>query len=767
MTPDRDHSHAHATSAAVIHDDDLAPGHTNRAAGLVAPTRPLVSGILRRKTDGNGVATGAEHAVAAAASSSAHALPDTVLHKFESALGVDLSGVRVHTGAESQAAARSVGARAYTVGQDIHFAAGNYDPRSGAGEHLLAHEVAHTVQQRGAAPTRQNQLEVSSPTDSFEHDADRAADAMVAGAPARISSASPVVARDKDKGEVDAAAAAGQLAMMQGEAKKDIVLQVSNATDVSDAKRALAMLEDNQKMLEKGAAMISTQQKGLAEAFGDSLHGRSDKLQTQVPAEAPSENAALITDIQHYLVAGKGQSTGTSILQEQYLALVAQYGRIEGVVQKYAGMNLKTMAPGDAHGAVENAVGGGGNTTEGLASTFKQLQSDAGVATAQTKLQTSTQALEKVPEVMATSTNAAVTAMQGFDSAIVTATVAQKGLNSLRARNAFDAAKTHGDEARHFTDQAKDLLLDGAKDVGTTAAKAVKVAVQAGEIGLSKFGEIAVEGLASGGEAVAWGALDAVIVKPAKAALDHALKCANAAVGSISGDDLIDANLDEAKRQQDSATIETAKSASATVQDTARTNKVTMEAWAKSALDFELKKADVKKASAALQTAIKHAAGAKGKTKEGKALSEMLGFAQEAEQFVVQANAVLDTARRGLGIGSKDEQDDIPARARAALAKLVNRKAWMAHSYPFKTAKGEVVTYYGVEQITLKIIGPGIDASGAELAGSGRADGFHNDPSANTQSANQAIPAMIPKVETMRQKVLAVRNAIMADVFGA
>src|SRR4029079_3095055 len=118
-------------------------------------------------------------------------------------------------------------------------------------------------------------------------------------------------------------------------------------------------------------------------------------------------------------------------------------------------------------------------------------------------------------------------------------------------------------------------------------------------------------------------------------------------------------------------------------------------------------------------------------------------FTQEAEQFVVQANAVLDTARRGLGIGSKDEQNEIPARARAALAKITNRKAWMAHSYPFKNAHGEVETYYGAQQVNLKIIGPGLDAGAAELAGSDRADGFHNDPGANTQSANQAIPAVI------------------------
>ena len=55
MTPDREHAHAHAAPDVVVRDDDIAPGHTNRAARLTAPTRPLVSGLLRRKADGNGV----------------------------------------------------------------------------------------------------------------------------------------------------------------------------------------------------------------------------------------------------------------------------------------------------------------------------------------------------------------------------------------------------------------------------------------------------------------------------------------------------------------------------------------------------------------------------------------------------------------------------------------------------------------------------------------------------------------------------------------
>ena len=49
------------------------------------------------------------------------------------------------------------------------------------GEKLIAHEVAHTVQQQGgAAASRQNQLEVSEPGDTLEHEADKAADPAVA-----------------------------------------------------------------------------------------------------------------------------------------------------------------------------------------------------------------------------------------------------------------------------------------------------------------------------------------------------------------------------------------------------------------------------------------------------------------------------------------------------------------------------------------------------------------------------------------------------------
>jgi hypothetical protein len=160
----------------------------------------VTSGLIARKAerDSNAVRPGADAAVAEAGSSRGTALPDPLRRKFESSLGHDLSSVRVHTGAASAEAAHAVGAKAYTVGHDIHFGAGHYDPSSAAGEHLLAHEVAHTVQQGSGTPARQNKLEVSTPFDAAEHEADRAADAMVAGTTASVASIGAGISRAVD-----------------------------------------------------------------------------------------------------------------------------------------------------------------------------------------------------------------------------------------------------------------------------------------------------------------------------------------------------------------------------------------------------------------------------------------------------------------------------------------------------------------------------------------------------------------------------------------
>jgi Domain of unknown function (DUF4157) len=95
---------------------------------------------------------------------------------LEPLFGVNFDGVRIHADAQSDRLAREFEARAFTFGQDIHFAHGEYRPGDRAGLSLLAHELTHTIQQRGApAGVTDAPLEID-PVDSlFEVEAEAAA----------------------------------------------------------------------------------------------------------------------------------------------------------------------------------------------------------------------------------------------------------------------------------------------------------------------------------------------------------------------------------------------------------------------------------------------------------------------------------------------------------------------------------------------------------------------------------------------------------------
>ena len=96
--------------------------------------------------------------------------------KVAPSLGDPLSDVRVHTDDTADALAQSVSARAFTTGSDVYFAKDEYKPGTHGGDQLLAHELSHVVQQRGA-PTS-GPLVVSQPGDALETEADQAADEL-------------------------------------------------------------------------------------------------------------------------------------------------------------------------------------------------------------------------------------------------------------------------------------------------------------------------------------------------------------------------------------------------------------------------------------------------------------------------------------------------------------------------------------------------------------------------------------------------------------
>ena len=90
---------------------------------------------------------------------------------FEPRFGHDFSRVRVHTDAKAAESARTVNALAYTFGENVVFGSGQLRLETHAGQRLLAHELAHVVQQR-------NHLGVFSP--SIRHDSSLEADAEYA-----------------------------------------------------------------------------------------------------------------------------------------------------------------------------------------------------------------------------------------------------------------------------------------------------------------------------------------------------------------------------------------------------------------------------------------------------------------------------------------------------------------------------------------------------------------------------------------------------------
>lgn len=123
---------------------------------------------------------------------------------MEPRFGHDFSSVRVHADAPAAASARSVGALAYTVAREIVFNSGQYAPASPAGRRLLAHELAHTVQQDRFGASIAPRLELGAVDTAAELEADKVADRVVSGRPAAgIHAAPELLVQRQPKSDTD------------------------------------------------------------------------------------------------------------------------------------------------------------------------------------------------------------------------------------------------------------------------------------------------------------------------------------------------------------------------------------------------------------------------------------------------------------------------------------------------------------------------------------------------------------------------------------
>jgi hypothetical protein len=138
-------------------------------------------GGIQKKSNRGGTAGAVEDATRVKEQlGSGQALDGRVQGRMSSAFGYDFSGVRVHTDSKAGELSSQLNARAFTIGSDVAFAGGEYTPGTLVGDALIAHELAHVVQQGGGKEAGPQTKDTGLSDDSsLEQDADRSAVGVV------------------------------------------------------------------------------------------------------------------------------------------------------------------------------------------------------------------------------------------------------------------------------------------------------------------------------------------------------------------------------------------------------------------------------------------------------------------------------------------------------------------------------------------------------------------------------------------------------------
>jgi hypothetical protein len=149
---------ADETATRIVAAGRGASGDPSEDTSAVGTSQGLVRSLRRRAASSIGPAGGEVDPALEKALSSARSggspLPTGVRRNMEGAFGADFSGVRLHEGAESAGLSQQLGAKAFTIGRDIFFRNGLPDASTTDGQHLMAHELTHTVQQGGSPVAR-------------------------------------------------------------------------------------------------------------------------------------------------------------------------------------------------------------------------------------------------------------------------------------------------------------------------------------------------------------------------------------------------------------------------------------------------------------------------------------------------------------------------------------------------------------------------------------------------------------------------------------
>jgi hypothetical protein len=148
-------------------------GVLGAVSGMLGGVGTALAGIFTKAKDGGARKADDPQAVQSQLGSG-RSLESGVRTRMESAFGYDFSRVRVHNDSHAAQLSNNLNARAFTIGSNVAFAAGEYQPGSLVGDALLAHELAHVVQQGGGS-TSVAPMRLGEDNSALENDADSSA----------------------------------------------------------------------------------------------------------------------------------------------------------------------------------------------------------------------------------------------------------------------------------------------------------------------------------------------------------------------------------------------------------------------------------------------------------------------------------------------------------------------------------------------------------------------------------------------------------------
>jgi len=205
-------------------------------------------------------------------SSRGRSLDPSIQRAMEDRMGDSFGDVRIHTGPAAADACESINARAFTVGNHIAFNQGEYDPSTPAGQHVLAHELAHVRQQTEGAvsmlPQEDMELEID-PDHALEREAEEAAQEAMADEPVvvnRMGCKMHIQRVGKDK----AAQYASMIAEDLDEETIEDRVQWAKATDITP--------EELEKRQEFEKALLAEKMDNKSEELETKLQQKRERL---------------------------------------------------------------------------------------------------------------------------------------------------------------------------------------------------------------------------------------------------------------------------------------------------------------------------------------------------------------------------------------------------------------------------------------------------------------------------------------------------------